>query len=61
MQGALDIRLAVQVLAPHYLRGAAAGGSSLQALALSMLGMRADKSVQCSPWHHRTLSLVSHA
>lgn len=59
VQGALDIRLAVQMLAPHYLRGAAAGGSSLQALALSMLGMNADKSLQCSPWHHRTLSLVS--
>ena len=57
-QGALEIRLAVQALAPHHLQGTAPGGSGLQALALSVLGIEADKSLQCSPWHHRHLTQV---
>ena len=60
-QGALELRLAVQVLAPHRLQGNAPGGCGLQSLALSLLGIDTDKGLQCSHWHHKHLTQVSEA
>jgi len=46
VRGVLDVRVAAQVRAPHLL----AGGGSLRGMSACVLGVSADKRLQCSSW-----------